>query len=34
MIKIQQDLLLKVELKFMINQKDVITLTKKSELKC
>ena len=34
MIKIYQDLLLKSGLKFMINQKKITALTKKSELKC
>ena len=33
MIKIYQDLLLKNELKFMINQKKITMLTKKLELK-
>ena len=33
MIKIYQDLLLKSELKFMINQKKIKALRKKSELK-
>ena len=32
MIKIYQDLLLKNELKFMMNQKKIITQTKKLEL--
>ena len=33
MMKIYQDLLLKNGLKFMINQKKITTVTKKSELK-